>query len=139
MTQTQKDEIIAYYNKGYSIEDICILVPLTRAEIAEIVKTYCNKAERQKVARGKQAAIRQAVDDGCHDVQVLSQMFEVSKAYIYKTVNTGRRKPYGDDKSKSRAILSDLQKGGATMAEIARKNGVSRQAVFNVKKKYFKA
>lgn len=138
MTAEQKDEITAYYSKGYSIYDISILLPVSYAEIAEVVKS-CDKAERQKVSRGKQALIEQAVKDGCTDVKELCQRFNVSPRTVYRYAKVGRRKPYNNAESKSRAILADLQKGGATMAEIARKHGVSRQAVFKVKKNYFKA
>ncbi len=131
-----KDDIIAYYNKGYSIKDICILVPLSYTEIVEIIKLYCNKSERQESIRGKKALMQQAVKDGLRDVQELCNRFNVTKNTVYAYVRVGHRKPYNNAESKSRAILADLQKGGLTMAEIARKYGVSRQTVFKVKKNY---
>lgn len=131
MTEYEQQQVTEYYIKGYSIDDIMLLMPFTRAEIKTVLKSHdCGK--RQKVTRGVHALLIDDVQNGETDVEKLAEKYGVSKATIYRYTRTGHQKPQKN--SKTALIVADLQKGNLSQSEIARKHNVSRQAVFRCKK-----
>lgn len=131
MTDEERQNVISYYEKGYSINEIYVLVPLTLAEIKSVIKA--ENIERRKPTRSVKPLLQQAVNDGYEDVNEIAEKFGVSKTTVHIYCRTGHRKPHYV-KSKTKDIIEDLRKGDLSMSEIARKHNVSRQAVFNCKK-----
>lgn len=132
MTETER-EIINFYNKGYKTTEIALIVPLSRKQINLIIKN--NKAEinRQKAITGNRAIVINAVESGVNDINELQKLTGLSKATIYTYSNIGRKKPHYNH-GHTREIIADLQEGQMSQSEIARKYGVSRQAVSKAKK-----
>lgn len=131
MTEYEQQQVTEYYIKGYSIDDIMLLMPFTRAEIKAVIKSHgCEK--RQKVTRGIPAMIMEDVRNGETDIEKLAEKYHRSKATIYRWTRTGHQKPHKN--SKTALIVADLQKGDLSQSEIAIKYNVSRQAVFRCKK-----
>lgn len=131
MTNEERQKIISYYEKGYSIDEIYIIMPFTLAEIKSVVKA--ENTERRKPTRSIKPLLQQAVKDGCRDVNEIAEKFGVSKTTVHIYCRTGHQKPHYN-KSKTNDILDDLRKGDLSLSEIAIKHNVSRQAVFNCKK-----
>lgn len=131
MTDEERQNVISYYEKGYSINEIYVLVPLTLAEIKSVIKA--GNIQRRKPTKSVKPLIEQAVKDGYNDVNEIAENFGVSKSTVHNYCRTGHRKPHYV-KSKTNAILQDLRNGDLSLSEIARKHNVSRQAVFKCKK-----
>lgn len=131
MTNEERQNVISYYEKGYSINEIYVLVPLTLAEIKSVIKA--ENIERRKPTRSVKPLLQQAVNDGYEDVNEIAEKFGVSKTTVHIYCRTGHRKPHYAN-TKTPLIIADLQKGDLSQAEIARKYNVSRQAVHKCKK-----
>ena len=132
MTEQEK-QIIDYYNKGYTQDEIKELTGYRKIRIKEAIKNNRDKINREKVVRGNRAILITAISDGITDIRTLQDMTGLARTTIYKYSNVGRRKPHYNH-GHTADIVADLQAGEMTQSEIARKYGVSRQAVFKAKK-----
>ena len=132
MTDAER-EVIEYYNKGYTRADIYLFTSYSREQIRDILKNNKDNINRQKAIRGNRAVLLNAIESGITDIRVLQEMTGLSKATIYTYTNVGRRKPHYNH-GHTADIVADLKAGQMTQSEIARKYGVSRQAVHKAKK-----
>lgn len=101
------------------------------------VKTALTYPTNKKHPYRKSIFITEAIRSGCQDVTELAERFKISTMTVYKYLGFGRpHGPRDDGRSKTFAIIKDLEESKLTQSEIAKKHGVSRQAVSNVKFKY---
>lgn len=133
MTEEERAEVIEYYKKGYKVAEIRLLLPLNTYELQAVFREQKAKGtERQKQARGQKAIILSNPPQSNESAQQYAQRLNVGLYSVYKHTNIGKAHPHPN--SRTQAIIDDLQQGTMTLAEIGRKHGVSRQAVFKCKK-----
>lgn len=132
MTEIEK-QIIYYYNKGYKTSDIEKLLPVRRKDITDAIKKHPEKIERETAISGNKAILLNAVERGINDIYELQKLTGLSKATIYTYTNIGRKKPHYNH-GHTKEIIKELRAGVLTQSEIARKYGVTRQAVNKAKK-----
>lgn len=142
MTEQDKARIIALWENGMPLVQINQLMPCTvrqfRKTVAEMKANGEFPAERQ-VGKDK---VAEAVKGGEIDPYALAETCGVSvrTAREYKRIYGGaapkvRPKFNYRHCDRTNAIMQDLQEGELSLSEIARNHGVSRQAVFIIKKK----
>lgn len=132
MTKWERQQVTEYYIKGYSIKEILLIMPLSCAEVKEVIATQKGQ-KRESKSNIKRAMILDDVKNGESDVNALAEKYNRSKATIYRLTRTGHKKPHYAN-TKTPLIVAELQKGDLSQAEIARKYNVSRQAVHKCKK-----
>ncbi len=146
MTEQDKLRVINLWLNGMSLEQIQQILPYStrkfREAIAEMKANGEFPTERQ-VGKDK---VAEAVKNGELNPYVLAETYGVTvrTAREYKRtcggVSTNSRPKFNYQHcDRTNAIIDDLKEGELSLSEIARKHGVSRQAVFIVKKKIGKS
>lgn len=132
MTDAER-QVIEYYNKGYTRADIYLFTQYSKKEIRDILENNKDKINRQQAIRGNRAILVNAIDNGITDIRELQKITGLAKNTIYCYAKVGKSKPHYNH-GHTADIVADLQAGQMTQSEIARKYGVSRQAVHKAKK-----
>ena len=137
MTENENAEMIEqarqYFLNGFTAAEIKILLPISSAALQEIITEQRRVgAERQRQVTGQKAIILSNPPESHETAQQYARRIGVSIYSVYRYTRIGKQHPH--PQSRTQAIISDLQQGTMTLSAIARKHGVSRQAVFKCKK-----
>ena len=137
MTENENAEMIEqarqYFLNGFTAAEIKILLPISSTDLQEIITEQRKAgAERQRQVTGQKAIILSNPPESHESAQQYARRICVSIYSVYRYTRIGKQHPH--PQSRTQAIISDLQQGTMTLSAIARKHGVSRQAVFKCKK-----
>ena len=143
MTEQDKARIIALWENGMSLAQINQLMPCSVRQFRRVVADMKSNGEFPTERQVGKDKVAEAVKDGEIDPYVLAETCGVSvrTAREYKRIFGGvapkvRPKLNYRHCDRTNAIMQDLQEGELSLSEIARNYGVSRQAVFIIKKKF---
>ena len=143
MTENERRQIKNFWESGATIEQIIRLLPYRRKDSQQMIRELRvdgTLKPRKRKERSRQI-LADAVNNGMTDLDELSETYGFTKSTIiaYLT-NTGakRGRPAHNPKKRelsqqTQQIISELQKG-KTVAQIAKKYGLSRQRIHSIKK-----
>ena len=146
MTEQDKLRVINLWLNGMSLEQIQQILPYSTRKFRETITEMKANGEFPTERQVGKEKVAEAVKDGELNPYVISEKYGVSvrTAKEYKRIYGGvapkvRPKLNYRHCDRTNAIIFDLKEGELSLSEIARKHGVSRQAVFDIKKKFMKS
>lgn len=145
MTEQDKERLVTYWENGMSLRQIQQLLPYTQRKFWLAVSEMKANGTFPKERLSRQEKVAEAVRGGELNPYILAEQFGISvgTAKEYKRIYGGvapkvRPKLNYRHCDRTKAIMQDLQEGELSLSEIARNHGVTRQAVFSIKKKLIK-
>ena len=145
MTQQDRELIIQLWNKRTPIAKIVQMLPyepkVARRYIREVKASGALKAENRMLTQEQLCVM--AWQNGMTNPHEIAETFNIKydcvQTYL-KDAKLNRKRPTYNYKKrelpeKTRQIIIEIQQG-STLTEIAKRHGVSRQLVFNIKKNY---
>lgn len=134
LTDEQKQNIIFLYS-SYSCREISILMGISIQSVYNVIKE--SGVQKRKHTKVDYDGIRADYSNGFTDISFLKKKYGCCEMTIYKAIaDLERQKRLHKPNSKEIDIIHDLKQmsvTGQSTAQIARKNNVSRQYVFQVK------
>lgn len=145
MTKAEKTLIINLWDSGYSIDFIARNLPYPTYKAKAMIRTLKNDGtlKKRNMTEIALARLTAAYNNGITDPRELSRLFGYSlntTTYYLRLAGIKRGhppkqyfpKPLGE---KALAIIRDLESSKMTLSEIAKKHGVSRQYVYQLKER----
>ena len=140
MTESERAKILALYESGMGIKRIRQLMAMTAEEFNKVIKELKDNGDLPKKVTG-QEKVAQAYANGERDPYEIAKTYGLSlktvKDYKWRSgIKIGKRPPRNYRHcDRTNAINADLELGNATVAEIAKKHGVSWTYVKKLKNK----
>lgn len=132
-----RDRLIQMYMDGVSSRKIYAILPYTveeiKAEIVELSKEGVIPRSRDR--NFHLMAITRAYNDGITDVQELMEYFGYSRNTILTYLVASADNVERLQKKRTKAIIERIEQG-CTLSAIGREFGVSRQAIYDIKRRY---
>lgn len=132
-----RERLIQMYLDGVSSRKIYAILPYTveeiKAEIVELSKEGVIPRRRDRYFH--LMAITRAYNDGITDVQELMEYFGYSRNTILTYLVASADNVERLQKQRTKAIIARIKEGG-TLAAIGREFGVTRQAIYEIKRRY---
>ena len=142
MTESEKAKIVALWENGMSLTQIRQLMPYTTRQFKATVAEMKANGEFPKERQVGKDKVAEAVRNGEENPYVLAEMFGISvrSAKEYKRIYGGvspKKRPKRNYRHCPRtvAITEDLKDGNLTVAQIARKHGVTWSYVNTIRKR----
>lgn len=139
MTDSEKAKIIALRDNGMDLRSIRQLMAMSVADFKKAIEELKQSGELPKRRTGREKVI-EAYERGERNPYKIAETYGLSLRTVRtykqrKGIVTGRSKRNYRHCDRTNAINTDLQLGNGTVAEIARKHGVSWTYVKTLKKK----
>jgi DNA-binding CsgD family transcriptional regulator len=135
MEHSEKQKILAYWESGMSIAQIRAVTGHYAQEIVQALR---------EMGAGQRPTCDQRIvalfNSGVKNAPLIARELGVSQKTVYHALYANGLRIGGKSRifkhnEKTRAIARDLESGGMSQSEIAKKHGVSRQYVSQVARK----
>jgi transposase len=139
MTESEKTQIIVLRRNGMSFAQIQQMMSMTPAEFRKGIRELKENGEFPPKKTGSKKVL-EAYENGERNPYKIAETYGLTPLTVqtYKKKNgivTGRGKRNFKHSQRTNAINKDLKDGIITCSEIAQKHGVSRQFVYQLRKK----
>ena len=140
MTESERNQIINLFNSGMPLTQIGRMIAVPAKEFEREVKEMKLNGELAVKRKSSEEKVVEAFLEGEHNPYVIAERFGIAvnsvKTYIgWHKLHKGKKTRHWVHCDRTNAIISDLNFGEISQAEIAKKHGVSRQYITKIKNK----